>query len=258
MEKIEIFKKLNENLIELNKVENEISILELAIYQKETKTTKEKILNEAKDYFNNQSKIYYQKESRFQEVVEENIKFLSNEIDSLIELYDELYLNVFKIMQNARNNQKTEIANIVILEEQKNNKDITNEKIEEIKRKEIAYAEKKLNYSVIIEECRARINWCIENAKKDINEISSQNLSEKQLCKKSIWIKITDKIANKIFGRNKYKNVLKNYKNETLKEIKEKTKLQMLELMLVIKGIKKQMEITKRQIVYKYNETIKN
>lgn len=258
MDKVEVFKKLNENLINLNKVENKISILKLAIYQKEIELAKEKILNELKKYFDNQLKIYYQKEIKFQGIVKENIKILNNQIDSLIELYDELYLNVFKIMQNASNNQKKEIANIIILEEQKNNKDITNKKIEEIKRKKIAYVQKKINYSVIIEECSARINWCIENSKLDINKISNYILFEKQLCKKTLWNKITNKIANKIFGKNKYKNILKNYENETLKKVKEKLKLQMLEVMFTIKGVKKQMKLTKKQIVYEYNETIKN
>ena len=52
MDEIEIFEKLNENMQNLENVENEISMLQLAIYQKNIEKLKECKMNEIRDFLN--------------------------------------------------------------------------------------------------------------------------------------------------------------------------------------------------------------
>jgi len=51
MEENQIFEKLNENLYNLDNVENEISMIELAIYQKSIEELKNKKINEIREFF---------------------------------------------------------------------------------------------------------------------------------------------------------------------------------------------------------------
>ena len=120
----------------------------------------------------------------------------------------------------------------------------------------IACIQKKLNYSVIIDECKARIEWCIENVKEDINQIFIIEANQLQLYKENIVSKIRRIIFNKISGKSKYKRFLENYQSEYLKDIKSKNNIKIIDILIVLKGIKKQMEETKKQISKKYKEML--
>lgn len=255
MENLKIFKDLNENLEKLNELENEISMVELAIYQKEKEKTKKNKIEEIKKHIREQAKLYNQKEPKFQDVIEEIDKLIEIKIDSLIQIYDNFYINIFKIMQDAKNNQKIAIANMVILKKGLNNETNIKE-IEKIKKREIAYAQKKLNYSVIIEECGARQKWCIEKFKNDIDRIFTDDLNKVELYKENLLNKIKNKILNKIFGKNRYKKLLQDYRDEAIKNIGKKLDSKILDAACLLKAFKKQMLKTKEQIIYAYNKMI--
>lgn len=61
-------------------------------------------------------------------------------------------------MWNAMDNSKIAIANIVILTGRLRDEELSDEEIK-IQNNIIACAQKKLNYAVIIDECKARIKW---------------------------------------------------------------------------------------------------
>lgn len=256
MDEIEIFEKLNENMQNLENVENEISMLQLAIYQKKIEKLKECKINEIREFFEQQSKFYNQKSEKYEYEIEKNINNYKEQLEKLINVYDNLYVNIFKIMQNAINNQKIAIANIVTLTERLQKEKNTDEEIQKMQNTMIACAQKKLNYAVIIDECKARIKWCIENVQVDINEVFINNIYQLQIYENNIFTKIKRIIFNKISGKSKFKRFLENYENEYIKDIKAKNSLKVLDIVSTLNGIMKQMEKVKEQISIKYKQMI--
>ena len=258
MDEIQILEKLNENMQNLENVENEISMLQLAIYQKNTEKLKECKLNEIRGFFEQQSRFYNQKSEKYEVEIEKNINKYKEQLEKLIYVYDNLYINIFKIMQNAMNNQKIAIANIVTLTEKLKEKTHNDEEIQEIKNMIMACAQKKLDYAVMIEECKARMKWCIENVQTDINEVFINNIYQLQIYEDDIFTKIKRMIFNKISGKSKFKRFLENYENEYIKDIKIKNTSKILDVISILKGIMKQMEKVKEQISVKYQKMIYN
>lgn len=142
MDEIQILEKLNENMQNLENVENEISMLQLAIYQKNIEKLKECKLNEIREFFEQQLRFYNQKSEKYEVEIEKNINKYKEQLEKLIYVYDNLYINIFKIMQNAMNNQKIAIANIVTLTEKLKEKTHNDEEIQEIKNMIMACAQK--------------------------------------------------------------------------------------------------------------------
>ena len=258
MDEIQILEKLNENMQNLENVENEISMLQLAIYQKNTEKLKECKLNEIRVFFEQQSRFYNQKSEKYEVEIEKNINKYKEQLEKLIHVYDNLYINIFKIMQNAMNNQKIAIANIVTLTEKLKEKTHNDEEIQEIKNMIMACAQKKLDYAVMIEECKARMEWCIENVQTDINEVFINNIYQLQIYEDNVFTKIKRIIFNKISGKSKFKRFLENYENEYIKDIKTKNTSKILDVISILKGIMKQMEKVKEQISVKYQKMIYN
>ena len=256
MDKIQIFERLNENMQNLENIENEISMLQLAIYQKKIEKLKECKMNEIKEFFEQQSRFYNQKSEKYEAEIEKNINKYNEQLEKLINAYDNLYVNIFKIMQNAMNNQKIAIANIVTLKERLQDEKNNDEEKQKIKNTIIACAQKKLNYAVIIDECKARIKWCIENVQADINELFVNNICQLQIYEDNIFTKIKRMIFNKISGKSKFKRFLENYENEYIKDIKSKNNLKVLDVVSTLRGIMKQMEEVKKQISIKYQQMI--
>ena len=256
MDKISILEKLNENMQDLDNIENEISMLQLAMYQKNIEKLKDCKINEIREFFEQKSKFYNQKSEKYESEIEKNIKKYKEQLEKLINVYDNLYIYVFKIMQNAINNQKIAIANIATLKEKIRKEENDEEKIQNTEKIIIACAQKKLNYSVIIDECKARIMWCIENVQADINEIFRNNIYQLEVYENNIFAKMKRMISNKISGKSKFKRFLENYENEYIKDIKTKNDLRILDIISTLKGIMKQMEKVKSQISIKYEEMI--
>ena len=256
MDEIQIFEKLNENMQNLENVENEISMLQLAIYQKSIEKLKDCKMNEIREFFEQQSRFYNQKSEKYEYEIEKNINKYKEQLEKLINAYDNVYVNVFRIMQNAVDNQKIALANIVTLTEKLQKEKLTNEETQKIKNTIIACAQKKLNYAVIIEECRARIKWCIENVQADINEVFINNIYQLQIYEDNIFTKIKRIIFNKISGKSKFKRFLENYENEYITDIKSKNTSKVLDIISTLKGIMKQMEEVKKQISMKYKQMI--
>ena len=246
MDTNELIKKTNDNLLMLEDVNKEISMIELAIYQKSIEKIKSQKINETRDFLEKQAINYGQKYEKYQNQIISNMEKYVKKLEALVNAYDNLYLNTFKIMENARNNQKVSVANIIISEEKINKTENIKEK-QNLQNMVIACAQKKLNYSVITDECDARIMWCIENVQKDINEIFKTN---------DIVKKIRKFFFNKISGKKRYADFLSNYENEYMKEISTKCNSKIFEIIATSKGVTLQMENVKKQISTKYNQMV--
>ena len=256
MDEVKIFEKLNENMQDLENVENEISMLQLAKYQKSIEKLKKCKMNEIREFFEQKSRFYNQKSEKYEHEIEKNINNYKEQLEKLINVYDNLYLNIFKIMHNAMNNQKSAIANIVTLANKLKNEENNEKEIQTTQNIIIACAQKKLNYGVIIDECNARIKWCIENAQADINEVFTNNIYQLQIYDENIFIKIKRAIFNKISGKSKFKGFLENYENEYMKGIRAKNSSKVLDRVATLSGIMKQMEEVKEQISIKYEQMV--
>lgn len=253
MDKIQILKELDENVKNMEKINDELSMLNFAIYQKGAEKLKEEKIQNIKNFFNNEAKRYSLNSDKFKDEIQLNVNKYEEQINKLITAYDDMYLNVFKIMQGAINNQKIAIANIVTeIDKRDNNEDI--DKAENINNIIIACVQKKLNYAVIIDECYARLNWCIDELQKDLNEIFINNTVQLQAYNENVVVKLRNIIVNKIFGKGKYKKFLLNYENEYLTHIKEKNNLKIMNIVATSIGVSKQMENVTEQILQNYNQ----
>ena len=257
MDKNQILKKLNDNLQELSNVENKIAMIQLALYQKSLEELRENKLNELNTYLEQQAKFYNQDVKNYRNKIDEIIENYNKQIKELISSYDYLYVNFFKMMEDAINNQKIAIANIITLVEKLNNDNVEKEE-SKLNNTIIACAQKKLNYAVIIEECKARINWCIENAQNDINEIFDSNMEQLQEYKNDAINKFFRKIFNFLSGKNKYEKILNTYKIDTLKCIEKKSKSKILDCATILSGVMKQIDMVKKQILAQYNAMLLN
>lgn len=256
METNELIKNTNDNLVMLENVSKEIFMIELAIYQKNIEQMKNEKISETKTFLEKQAINYGQKYEKYQSQISSNLEKYVKKLEGLIKAYDNLYLNTFKIMESARNNQKISVANIMTLEEKLNNAENIKEK-QNLKNMVIACAQRKLNYAVIIEECDARIMWCIENVQKDINEIFMNNYNKIEIYKTNdIVKKIRKFFFNKISGKKRYADFLSNYENEYMKEISTKCNSKIFEIIATSKGVTLQMENVKKQISTKYNQMV--
>ena len=103
-ENIQMLKELNENMQKLRNIENEINMLELALYQKNIEEIKEKKITEITKFFERQSKFYNQKTEKYKKDIENNIEKYNMQIEKLILIYDKIYMyniNEQRDMQHA-------------------------------------------------------------------------------------------------------------------------------------------------------------
>ena len=254
MEKNQVFEGIIKNLQELDVVQSDISMLELAIYQKKIENLKEEKLHEIRQYYEQQSQYFNQNSYDYQDEIDKNVEQYKVQIDKLINVYDKLYVRTFKIMQNSINNQKISISNIITLTRKIKEENLPEKDIQNYEKIINACAQKKLNYSVIINECKARIKWCIENVQKDIKDVFVGKTTELKVYKENVFNKIKEKILNLIFGKVRFQRVLDEYETEYIKSLKAKNNSRVLGVIIVIEGIEKQFEQVKEQISNIYNE----
>lgn len=136
--------------------------------------------------------------------------------------------------------------------EELNNGDILN-----IQNEIMACAQKKLNFSVGIDECKARINWCIENVQIDIDSIFEIRSSQLQVYKEDVFTKIRRIFSNRISGKNKFKKLLEDYDNEFTKSIETKNNSKILDVYVILKGVRKQVAYVEKQISAQYKRMVR-
>lgn len=256
MDKMQVYEMLEENLQELRIVENEISMVQLARYQKRVNKVKEKKFEEIRNFFETKIKMYNQTIEKCEFDVEKCIERYKKQMNKLITAYDNTFLKIFEMMQDAMNKQKIMISNMVTLKEKLDDEQTLEEDKEKIKKMIKASAQKKLNYSVIIDECNARLGWCIESFLADVDVVFENEACELQVYKENIIQKIWKKFSSMFWGKGEYKEFLENYKLNDMKKIKLKNTEKILALAITLNGVIKQIEEVERQMTEQYTQVV--
>ncbi len=254
MDKNQLLIELEKNLKEFNSIEEKKSMITLAIYEKQINELKTQKIQEVQNYLSNQVNFYEQDIKDYKENINLTVKKYTEEIDKLIKSYDYLYIKIFKNRQEAVNNQTMITGNVIQLVENKQNK--KDAELKKINNQIIALLQKKVNYSVIVEECNARLNWCIESFEKDIQEVFENKFYQIELYKGSFFEKLRRKILNIFSGKKKLLEILNNYKKENLKQISDNNDIKVINIISITTGILKQLQNVEEQINSQYNEAI--
>lgn len=256
MEKKEILLELEKNIKQHREVEEKRSMIMLAIYKKRIEQIKKKKIKELRKYFENQIDYYEQEIFDFQEDITAIVKKYTEQIEELVEAYNYLYINTYKSAQQAINNQIITIGSIVTLWNKKENAKEKSKEEEEWNTKLVALAQKKVNFSVIIEECNERLRWCIESAQEDIDTIFENKFFQLQIYKEGFWEKLRRKIINKFGGKKRIAREIQKYNEETLKKISDNNSTKVVAVFAIAEGIMKQIKNVEEQIEKQYKEML--
>jgi len=254
MDEIQIFKELDKNVNELNLIEHDISMIEAGIYQKSLEQVKSEKLNSVREYFEKQAKTYNQKTSKHEKKIKLITEEYEKQMEKLIERYNRIYIKACENIQFARNKQKIAVANMVTVKARSREDNENSEATEQSKQMMISCAQKKVNYSVIIEECEARIQWCKEESIGNMDMLFLNTWNQMDIYKKNPIINLRRSLTNIIFGKSRYEKLLKDYDSEVLKGIKSKVDQKSAELDMLSIGISEQMNDVKKQINAVFDE----
>lgn len=250
MEKNELLLELEKSIKQYREIEEKSSMIMLAIYQKKIEQMRKKKIKELKKYFENQVEYYEQEIFEFQEEIALIVKKYTEQIEELVEAYNYLYVNTYKSAQKAINNQIIAIGNIVTVWNQKEKDE------EEWNSRIMALLQKKVNFSVIIEECKERLKWCIESAEEDINTIFENKFFQLQIYKEGFWEKLRRKIVNKFGGKKRITREIQKYQDETLKKISDNNSIKVVTIFAIAEGIMRQIKNVEEQIDQQYEEAM--
>lgn len=256
MDRNEICGKICDNIKEIDETEKELCMAEFAIYEKNIEELKSKKLKELDEFFNSQAKFYSQDTAKFEKEIETNKIQYEKSMEKIVSAYNNLFINVFRNMQIAMSNQKIAVGNIINLVNQRDAEEKSIEEKNEIEKVILACAKKKLNYSVIVDECLERSKWCAENLEIDINDVFKNDFFGLEVYKENIFTKLRRLFFNKFSGKKKYKELIENYRKESLDRIKKNCELKIIEVCATLQGVTKQIEQTKKEISRIYSEDV--
>ena len=251
-----LYDGLVNNTKTLHELEKDIYMVELAIYKKSLDSLKEKKCDELDNYLKNHIRLFKQNESNYDKEIKAIKEKYNFEINRFLQAYSDFYIQVFKLMADASNEQKYTITHLLNIKNSVLESNGTVKDGEEIRKELIAIAEKKLNYTIIIEECRARIKWLIEKSQNDFEQLFSIADLDIEKYDKTFSSKIRTIFSNLFFGKNNCKKFIYEFNTSYLKKLKSNTKKNIIELFIVLDGVQKQVKMANEQIAKKYNEKV--
>ena len=222
-----------EALRKLNEIESSRIVLSLAIYDKKLQEIKTRKLDNIRSSL--EAKIYYlpkkikdEKEKQIDEIINQ----YEEAIDDILSAYNTQNIKIQKYLQESEIAQKYTISEIIkIYKEFKSKKDTT-----------------KLNYDVIIDECEARIELCLDNAVNTLEE-NFEDISKeiKTIEKESFIFRVFRLIKSFISKKENTDNIFEGTK-EKLSIIRENIQKRMNEIKCEIVGFDIQMQKVKAQL----------
>lgn len=242
---LEVLANLKANIEELNNAEREASFVELELFQRSSKMLLKQKIESMQQFLIEQTDFYKQDAKIYSEQINEAVRTYRDSIEKIIKTYEKFYTDTFEIRQSARDNQKTCVANICLIEKKKQN--CKNEKtLEKYLNLQNYYAQKKLNYSVLINECTARILWCITHMEEDVLSVYNGSTMSIALPKKKS--NFLNKIRMFFYGKSYYKQFLDKLIKETLPKISLDTQYKINIISANEKGFLKQVKIMNKKI----------
>ena len=239
--------KFMEALRKLNEIESSRIVLSLAIYDKKLKEIKNRKLNNIRSFL--ESKIYNMskkdKEEKEKQIEEIMIEYESV-IDDLLSAYNTQNLKIQKYLQESEIAQKYTISEIIKLykELKSKNEKLTDDQKQEIVRK----LQTKLNYDVIIDECEARIELCLENAVNTLEDNFEEMTKDITTIQKDNFITRFLKIVKTFFSKKENTDNIFDDVKEKLNIISKNISKRMNEIKYEIVGFDLQMEKVRAQL----------
>lgn len=249
--------RLKDNLEKSAINENSLVKIQLELFNRQRQKLAKEKGQEIKEYLEGKSFYYNQKASNYEYEISEAVNLFTNEVQKIINSYDEIFICILKIMQNAQNEQKTCISNIAVLEGEKISEKTRLEDYDKddikninsiISNLQFAYIQKKINLQVIVNECDARLLWVIDNMQKDIEatyQTKEQALAVQEASTKQTLFK---KIKNIFVGKKQYEAFLVDFKENGLREVQQSVNEKISYLSFLLQGIFKQIDQTKDKI----------
>lgn len=236
-----------EALRKLNEIESSRIVLSLAIYDKKLQEIKTRKLDNIRSSL--EAKIYYlpkKRKDEKQKQIDEIINQYEEAIDDILSAYNTQNIKIQKYLQESEIAQKYTISEIIkIYKDFKSKKDT----LDDFQKQEIIKkVQTKLNYDVIIDECEARIELCLDNAVNTLEE-NFEDISKeiKTIEKESFIFRVFRLIKSFISKKENTDNIFEGTK-EKLSIIRENIQKRMNEIKCEIVGFDIQMQKVKAQL----------
>ena len=97
--------RLNNNLEQSAINENSLIKIQIELFDRLRKKVAKEKGQEVKQYFEAKAFFYNQKVQNYDYQISENVNLFTNEIQKIINSYEELFICLLKILQNAQNEQ---------------------------------------------------------------------------------------------------------------------------------------------------------
>ena len=179
-----------EELCELSRIEqNRIKVIS-SIFINQTEWLKEYKINSFMNNLRNQIQFYGKSDTDYIKRIEDLKKQYFDLVDQIINEYNIRFISLLTEIQNAQNNQKIAMANIIL---QMNSGNILNV---------VACQNKRDNLEKIIKRCYGEMMKCTEEAMNKVNELFINKEGQLVKYKKNIF----QKLVNFFTGRKKIEN----------------------------------------------------
>lgn len=242
---LDVLANIKANIEELNNTEREASFVELELFQRSSKELLKQKIDSMHHFLIEQTEFFKQDKDQYSEQINRAVTTYKDAIEKIIKAYEKFYMDTFEIRQSARDNQKTCVANICLIEKKKQN--CRNRKtLEKYLNMQNYYAQKKLNYTVLINECTARILWCITHMEEDVLSVYNGSTMSLVIPKKKS--NLLNRIRMFFYGKSYYKQFLEKLYNETLPKITTDTQYKINLIAANEKGFLKQVKSMNKQI----------
>lgn len=236
-----------EALRKLNEIESSRIVLSLAIYDKKLQEIKTRKLDNIRSSL--EAKIYYlpkkikdEKEKQIDEIINQ----YEEAIDDILSAYNTQNIKIQKYLQESEIAQKYTISEIIKLYKDFKSKKDT---LDDFQKQEIIKkVQTKLNYDVIIDECEARIELCLDSAVNTLEE-NFEDISKeiKTIEKESFIFRAFRLIKSFISKKENTDNIFEGTKQK-LSIIRENIQKRMNEIKCEIVGFDIQMQKVKAQL----------
>lgn len=250
MEFEQLITSVKENMNNLDKYEKYYFAVALQLFEKSSSELKEKYKSELINKINSMAQYYGQNVEEYNEQFNKIQEKYFIDFDKIKKLYDQLFLNCIKNFMNCFNEQKKCVEKIL------DNYSLYFENKNEDNYKMMhAYAQNKVNYSVILEECRTRVKSFISEFEKDIHEIYFDE--ENKIIdtnNENIFSSIIRTLLNKFYGKQKFKSYLDEYEKNFAIKLDDKSYKKSLQIISIIGEMNKKVANLKKQINAKFKE----
>ena len=262
MSRIDMQRKLAKNLSDRTIAQSDIGKLKSAIFYNRISDLREEKRKYLNTIIENHLDVYGQKDDLFKDQItsiKEEYMFQLGRIESV---YGRTFSDVYKVIDSAISNQNAALDNFISLDEKLFDKTLTDYEVKKIKYMQKTEMRKIQNYDAVLKECFARLDWCLTDAIKTINEIfveQADGLKKKhdeETQYDDFLSKIILRVKNFLGGRFKFMNYLNRLEDTWLIKIKKSVDERVFEVSGTLAGISKQMRRAKEKIKDIYEKQV--